>query len=110
MPVLDTGIQTDTEAAMPGAYLYILASRPNGTLYTGVTSDLVRRVFEHRNGDSQFTSRYCVTRLVYFEVHDSITAAIQREKNVKHWPRRWKIDLIEESNPDWRDLYDEICQ
>jgi putative endonuclease len=95
---------------MSGAYLYILASRPNGTLYTGVTSDLVRRVFEHRNGDSQFTSRYCVTRLVYFEVHDSITAAIQREKNVKHWPRRWKIDLIEKSNPYWRDLYEEICQ
>ena len=95
---------------MSRAYLYILASRPHGTLYTGVTSDLVRRAFEHRNGDSLFTSRYGVFRLVYFEVHDAITAAIQREKNIKHWPRRRKINLIEESNPDWRDLYDEICQ
>jgi putative endonuclease len=95
---------------MSGAYLYILASRPNGTLYTGVTSDLVRRVFEHRNRLSHFTTRYGVHRLVYFEVHDSIMAAIQREKNIKHWSRRWKIALIGESNPCWRDLYDEICQ
>lgn len=95
---------------MSGAYLYILANRPNGTLYTGVTSDLLRRVFEHQNGLSRFTARYDVHRLVYFEVHDSITAAIQREKNIKHWSRRWKIALIEERNPDWRDLYDEICQ
>ena len=95
---------------MPSAYVYILASRPNGTLYLGVTSDLVRRVFEHRNGDSQFTARYGVVRLVYFEVHESITAAIQREKNIKHWPRRWKIALIEWCNPEWCDLYDEICQ
>jgi len=95
---------------MLGAYVYILASRPNGTLYIGVTSDLVRRVFEHRNGFSRFTARYGIVRLVYFEVHDSITAAIQREKNIKHWPRGWKIALIEGCNPDWRDLYDEICQ
>jgi len=95
---------------MLDAYVYILASRSNGTLYIGVTSDLVRRVFEHRNGFSRFTARYGVVRLVYFEVHDSITAAIQREKNIKHWPRGWKIALIEGRNPDWRDLYDEICQ
>ncbi len=107
---LDPVIHHDTEAAMSGAYVYILASRPNGTLYIGVTSDLVRRVSEHRNGDSRFTSRYGVVRLVHFEVHDSITSAIQRERNIKHWPRRWKINLIEESNPDWRDLYDEIWQ
>jgi len=95
---------------MSGAYVYILASRPNGTLYTGVTSDLVRRVFEHRNGWSRFTARYGVVRLVYFEVHASIMAAIQRERNVKHWARRWKIALIEDANPGWRDLYDDICQ
>jgi len=110
MPVLDTGIWGDTEAAMSGAYVYILASRPNGTLYVGVTSDLVQRIFEHRNGLSRFTARYSVHRLVYFEVHESVIAAIQREKNIKHWPRRWKIALIEGRNPDWRDLYNEICQ
>jgi|ERR1700730_5153274 putative endonuclease len=92
-------------------WVYILASRPGGTLYVGVTSDLVRRIFEHRQGlVPGFAKRYGVKRLVYYEQHDSALAAIQREKNIKHWPREWKIDLIISMNPDWRDLYDEITR
>jgi putative endonuclease len=92
-------------------WVYILASRPGGTLYVGVTNDLVRRIFEHRQGlVPGFTKRYGVKRLVYYEQHDSALAAIQREKNIKHWPREWKIDLIISMNPDWRDLYDEITR
>jgi putative endonuclease len=91
-------------------YVYILASRPGGTLYIGVTSDLARRVYEHRNDViKSFTSQYRVHRLVYFEVHESAYAAIQRDKNMKHWPRAWKTKLILEQNPTWRDLYDEIA-
>jgi putative endonuclease len=90
-------------------YLYILASRPGGALYVGVTNDLVRRVHEHKNGTIQgFTTRYGIDRLVYYEVHDTAYAAIQREKNIKHWPRVWKTRLILQSNPTWRDLYGEI--
>ena len=93
-----------------GAWLYILASKPGGTLYVGVTNDLIRRVFEHREGSvAGFTKRYNVKSLVYYEQHDSVPVAIQREKNVKHWSREWKIDLIVSFNPDWRDLYPEIC-
>jgi putative endonuclease len=89
--------------------LYILASRPNGTLYTGVTSDLLRRVWEHRSGLVEgFTERYRVHHLVYFEFHDNIEDAIRREKQIKKWRRAWKIDLIEESNPRWRDLWPTI--
>jgi putative endonuclease len=92
-------------------WVYILASKPGGTLYVGVTNDLVRRAFEHREGLVQgFTKRYCVKMLVHFEQHDTAIGAIQREKNIKHWAREWKIDLIAASNPDWRDLYDEIAQ
>jgi putative endonuclease len=91
--------------------VYILASRPGGTLYVGVTNDLVRRIFEHRQGlVPGFTKRYGVKMLVYYEQHDTALAAIQREKNIKHWPREWKIDLIISMNPDWRDLYDEITR
>jgi putative endonuclease len=90
--------------------LYILASRPGGAIYVGVTSDLVRRVYEHRTGAVDgHTKRYGIDRLVYFEVYDSIRDAIQREKNLKHWPRVWKTRLITESNPAWRDLYEEIA-
>ena len=90
-------------------WVYILASQPGGTLYVGVTNDLVRRIFEHREGLVQgFTKRYGVKMLVYFEQHETAIAAIQREKNIKHWSREWKIDLIVSKNPDWRDLYDEI--
>ena len=90
-------------------WVYILASKPGGTLYVGVTNDLVRRTYQHRNGlVPGFTKRYGVKRLVYFEEHSTAYAAIQREKNIKHWPREWKIDLILSMNADWRDLYDEI--
>jgi putative endonuclease len=91
-------------------WVYILASGPGGTLYVGVTNNLVRRVFEHRNGLVRgFTKRYGIKQLVYFEEHATAPLAIQREKNIKHWPREWKIDLIVSMNPDWRDLYNEIA-
>ena len=92
-------------------WVYILASKRGGTLYVGVTNDLVRRVYEHRNElVPGFTKRYGVKQLVYFEQHDTAYAAIQREKNIKHWSREWKIDLIVASNPEWRDLYDDIVR
>lgn len=85
--------------------VYILASRKNGTLYTGVTSDLPRRLEEHRLGvGSKFAARYRVNRLVWFEDHELIVNAITREKTIKKWPRQWKINLIEERNPHWHDL------
>jgi putative endonuclease len=87
-------------------YVYILANRKNGTLYVGVTNDLSRRVFEHREGrGAVFTKKYDVTNLVYFEVFDRIMDAIDREKELKKWRRAWKIGLIERENPDWKDLY-----
>jgi putative endonuclease len=92
-------------------WLYILANKAGGTLYVGVTNNLIRRVYEHREGLAEgFTKRYGVKMLVYFEEHATIEAAIQREKNIKHWSREWKIDLIVAKNPDWRDLYDEIVR
>lgn len=92
-------------------YVYFLASARNGTIYVGVTNDLIRRVFEHKQGAvAGFTRTYHVHQLVYFETFDSPANAIQREKTVKGWPRRWKINKIEEQNPTWRDLYDEISQ
>ncbi len=91
-------------------YVYIMASRRNGTLYIGVTNDLARRVYQHKHGlIDGFTKRYDVKLLVHFEVTDDIRAAIQREKNLKKWPRGWKIALIEEANPDWRDLYADLA-
>jgi putative endonuclease len=92
-------------------WVYILPSAPGGTLYVGVTNDLVRRTYEHREGLAKgFTKKYGVKRLVYFEEYDAPDTAIQREKNIKHWPREWKIDLIVKTNPDWRDLYDDIVR
>ncbi|MCB2107699.1 MAG: GIY-YIG nuclease family protein [Rhodobacteraceae bacterium] len=89
--------------------VYILASQPRGTLYIGVTNDLVRRVYEHKQGAVPgFTKSYNVKRLVYFESYDDPKTAIQREKTMKFWKRQWKINAIEKDNPDWRDLYDEI--
>ncbi len=86
-------------------WVYILASKPDGTLYVGVTNDLVRRVYEHREGLAEsFTRRYGIKRLVYFEAHETIAAALQREKNIKHWSREWKVDLIDANNPDARSL------
>jgi putative endonuclease len=91
-------------------YVYILASRIGGTLYIGVTNDLVRRVYEHKSGTVEgFTKDYDVNRLVYFESFDDVEVAIQREKRLKKWPRVWKIALIEKDNPDWIDLYPEIA-
>lgn len=90
-------------------YVYLLASQRNGTLYVGVTSDLIKRVWEHKNDVRDgFTKRYGVHRLVYYEVHEDIREAIRREKRVKKWKRAWKIQLIEQMNPIWRDLYDEL--
>jgi putative endonuclease len=92
-------------------YVYILASRRDGATYVGVTNDLVRRVYEHRQKAlPSFTSKYNVTQLVWFEVYDDPTNAILREKGLKKWKRAWKVRLIEEQNPDWNDLYDSICQ
>lgn len=86
-------------------YVYILASKRNGTLYTGVTSDLPGRLFEHQNElNPGFTSRYGVKMLVWFEEYDLVTAAITREKTIKKWPRQWKLNLIEAMNPDWEDI------
>jgi len=92
-----------------GGYVYILASERNGTLYVGVTSDLIRRVWEHREGAVPgFTSKYGVKSLIWFEQHDDIESAIRREKAIKKWRRAWKLSLIEETNPDWRDLYETL--
>ena len=92
-----------------GGWVYMLASERNGTLYVGVTADLVRRVWEHKNGVVPgFSKRYGVARLVWCERHDDIRDAIAREKAVKKWRRAWKLEAIEASNPEWRDLYDEI--
>jgi putative endonuclease len=94
---------------MSDHYVYILASRRNGTLYVGVTSDLLRRVDEHKNDFAAgFTKRYGVHTLVYFEVCGDREGAIQREKQIKEWKRRWKIELIEKVNPEWKDLYEQI--
>ena len=90
-------------------YVYILASRPRGTLYIGVTNDIARRVWQHRQGTgSRFAAKYGVTRLVHVELHDEILQAIQREKTMKEWPRAWKIRLIEHGNPNWNDLYEQL--
>ncbi len=90
-------------------WVYILASRPNGILYVGVSSDLPRRIAQHRAGDIPgFTTKYGVKMLVYFERHDDILAAIAREKAIKEWKRAWKVQLILRDNPGWDDLYDRI--
>ncbi|MDW7709344.1 MAG: GIY-YIG nuclease family protein [Deferrisomatales bacterium] len=89
--------------------VYILASRRKGTLYVGVTSDLVKRVWEHRSDLVEgFTRKYRVHELVWFEQHETMEAAITREKRIKEWKRQWKVNLIEASNPEWRDLYPEL--
>ncbi len=90
-------------------FVYILASRKAGTLYVGVTSDLVKRVSQHKEKTFQgFTAQYAVDQLVYYEVHDDIEQAILREKQIKKWNRAWKIRLIEKDNPAWNDLFAEI--
>ena len=90
-------------------YVYILASKKNGTLYVGVTNDVVRRVYEHKEGLAEgFTKRHGVKSLVHFEIFDSVETAIRREKALKTWLRDWKIALIERDNPDWDDLYESL--
>ena len=92
-------------------YVYILASRRNGTLYIGITSDLVRRIWEHRNKSNLgFTSIYNVNQLVYFEEFDDVGFAIHREKRLKKWPRKSKLKPIKSVNPEWKDLYFEIAE
>jgi putative endonuclease len=92
-------------------YVYLLASRKQGTLYVGVTRDLVRRNHEHKEKTLPgFTARYDVHRLVWFETYDQVAPAIEREKELKKWRRAWKIELIERDNPEWRDLYPDICR
>jgi putative endonuclease len=92
-------------------YVYLLASRKQGTLYLGVTRDLVRRIYQHREKLTPgFTSRYDVRRLVWFEIYDDPINAIEREKEIKKWRRSWKIALIEKDNPEWKDLYPEITK
>ncbi len=89
--------------------VYILASKRNGTLYIGVTSNLPKRGWEHKNDLVEgFTKRYSVYRLVYYELHEDMESAINREKQVKKWNRAWKLELIEKQNPDWRDLWEGI--
>lgn len=92
-------------------YVYILASRKNGTLYIGVTNNLIRRVYEHKNELSEgFTKKYKVHTLVYFNICEDIEQAITREKQLKKWNRKWKIKLFEENNPSWEDLYKNIFE
>ena len=89
--------------------VYILASRKNGTLYTGVTSDLAKRLWEHKNNVVEgFTKRYGVHILVWYELHETMESAIMREKVIKGWKRRWKLNAIETTNPEWKDLYDNL--
>ncbi len=90
-------------------YVYILANRAYGTLYVGVTSDLAKRVWEHREHlVAGFTTKHKIQQLVWYELHDSIEAAITRKKQIKEWHRAWKINLIQDMNPKWRDLYDDL--
>ena len=90
---------------MRRGFVYIMTNKPHGTLYTGVTGKLPERVYQHKTGrGSEFVRRYGLTRLVWFESHETLTAAIQRETSLKRWKREWKIDLITAANPTWRDL------
>ena len=94
---------------MEGGWIYIMTNRPNGTLYVGVTADLARRVWQHREGaGSKFAKRYYLKRLAYAERHEDITVAIQCETSIKRWPRAWKVNLITAMNLEWNDLYDQL--
>jgi putative endonuclease len=96
---------------MTDFFVYVVTNIPRGTLYTGVTNDLVRRAQEHRDGAiNGFSRRYGLKMLVYYERHDTPRAAIQREKNIKHWSRQWKLELVESLNPQWRDLWKDITR
>jgi putative endonuclease len=98
-------------ATIMAYYVYILASRKDGATYVGITNDLVRRIYEHRQKSVPgFSSKYNITRLVWFETYDDPTNAITREKELKKWKRSWKLQLIEAENPQWDDLYESICK
>ncbi|MBU0651128.1 GIY-YIG nuclease family protein [bacterium] len=91
-------------------YTYIITNKPNGTLYIGITSDIIKRVWQHKNKVVEgFSEKYNLNKLVYFEEYTTPEDAIRREKRLKFWKRQWKIDLIEKNNPDWKDLYEDIC-
>jgi putative endonuclease len=92
-----------------GGWVYVVTNRPHGTLYVGVTGDLARRVWEHRSGAGGFTAWYGLGRLVYAEFHEDIREALQRERRIKHWPRAWKVRLIEAANPGWEDWYSRVA-
>ncbi|MDP2849603.1 MAG: GIY-YIG nuclease family protein [Sulfuricurvum sp.] len=94
---------------MKKGFVYIMSNKKDGVLYIGVTSDIVKRVYEHKNGFVDgFTKQYYLKNLVYYEVYDDIEEAIKREKQLKNWHREWKIELINKQNPDWEDLYESI--
>ena len=94
---------------MKGGWVYLMTNKRDGTLYLGVTSNLARRIWEHREGVIDgFTKTYDLKRLVWYERYDDIRLAIQRERTMKHWPRNWKLALITEMNPDWVDLYEQL--
>ena len=109
MPALVAGIHVLQNLHHVRWHVYIVTNKPNGILYIGVTNDLIRRIYEHREGAIQgFTKRHGLKHLVWFERCDDIRTAIQREKTMKHWPRAWKARLINRNNPDWNDLYDDL--
>lgn len=116
LPGLRAGIQiyiffisSPYTCGMKTGYVYILASKENGTLYIGVTSDLKKRIWEHRTSAVEgFTSKYKVHTLVYYEQTENIESAIAREKNLKNWQRKWKLELVNRFNPEWKDLYEEL--
>ena len=95
---------------MTGGWVYIVANKPHGTIYTGVTANLIERIAQHRsgNGGSKFARKYNCTRLVFAEPHGTMLEAIAREKAIKEWPRLWKLRLIQERNPHWRDLHEDL--
>jgi len=96
---------------MADYWVYVLTNMPRGTLYVGITNDLVRRAHEHREGSvSGFSKRYRLKMLVYFERYNTPREAIQREKNIKHWSRQWKLQLVECANPKWRDLFNDVAR
>jgi putative endonuclease len=114
VPAIHETVATQTTLyntpTMKGGWVYIMTNRPNGTLYIGTTTDLVRRAWEHRTGVVDgFSKRYGLRRLVYAERHEDILIAKQRERNMKHWPRAWKVRLILRENPNWKDLYDGLA-
>lgn len=109
MPGLVPGIQRCQPQVMAGGWVYIITNKPNGALYVGVTSDIRRRAWEHREGlVDGFSKRYGLKTLIYIEAHEDIPMAIQREKSIKHWSRAWKLRLIHAANPGWCDLYENL--